>query len=269
MTKSAGSLVVFTVLVGVCAVPARAGTGKCSPDSAPVGPVCVDKYEASVWTLPTTSPSLVKKVQAGKATLEDLMRAGATQLGCAGPPYSETPFPESFPDDGNWTEPAYAISIPGVLPTTCASWFQAEQACRLSGKRLLTNQEWQAAAASTPDPGTDDAMSDCNIGRPFAQALTPTGSRGKCVSRWGVYDMVGNAAEYVADWGEQATTCALWLSGDSSCVGGNSAEGLPAATLRGGSFSDEDGGTKAGVFSVRMTDSPYYAVGTHGFRCGR
>jgi len=39
--------------------------------------------------------------------------------------------------------------------------------------------------------------------------------------------------------------------------------------LRGGSFSDEDGGTKAGVFSVRMTDSPYYAVGTHGFRCGR
>jgi formylglycine-generating enzyme required for sulfatase activity len=139
-----------------------------------------------------------------------------------------------------------------VLPTTCVSWFQAEQACRLSGTRLLTNQEWQAAAASTPDPGTDDGMSDCNIGRPFAQALTPTGSRGKCVSRWGVWDMVGNATEYVADWGEQATTCSLWLYGDSSCVGGNSAEGLPGVMLRGGSFSDEDGGTKAGVFSVRI-----------------
>jgi hypothetical protein len=32
------------------------------------------------------------------------------------------------------------VSIPGVLPTTCTTWFQAEQACRLSGKRLLTER---------------------------------------------------------------------------------------------------------------------------------
>src|SRR5262249_43834089 len=48
----------------------------------------------------------------------------------------------------------YALSIPGVKPTACITWFQANQACLLSGKRLLTNREWQGAATGTPDPGT-------------------------------------------------------------------------------------------------------------------
>jgi len=50
-----------------------------------------------------------------------------------------------------------------VLPSGCITWFQANQACLLSGKRLLTNREWQGAAASTPDPGTDNGTTDCNI----------------------------------------------------------------------------------------------------------
>ncbi len=29
----------------------------CSPDSVLVGPVCVDKYEESVWSIPAKAPS--------------------------------------------------------------------------------------------------------------------------------------------------------------------------------------------------------------------
>jgi hypothetical protein len=156
---------------------------KCAPDAVVTGPTCVDKYEASAWQIPAANTGLIKKVQKGKATLADLTAGGATQLS---PTSSCTPaYPGTFPANGNWTDPVYAVSIPGVLPSACLTWFQAEQACALSGKRLLTNQEWQRAAAGTPDSGVDDESTLCNIDGPLF-APTNTGSRSACVSKWGV-----------------------------------------------------------------------------------
>jgi hypothetical protein len=166
-----------TAVCLVAAVPAGAGTLKCPPDSVKVGTNCIDTYEASVWQIDPTNKSLVKKVRDGKATLADLTGGGATQLV---PAQMCTPgFPGNFPSDGNWTPVpgvtppspgaspgVYAVSIPGVLPSACLSWFQANQACLLSGKRLLTNREWQGAAAGTPDPGADNLTTDCAVDSP-------------------------------------------------------------------------------------------------------
>src|SRR5262249_18835694 len=58
----------------------RAGAGKCPPDSVKVGNVCIDTYEASVWQIAPSNTSLVKLVQAGKATLAKLTAGGATLL---------------------------------------------------------------------------------------------------------------------------------------------------------------------------------------------
>ena len=138
--------------VALAAVAAPAGA-TCSPDSVQSGPACIDKYEASVWKLPAGNAALKQKVLDGTVTLADLQNAGAVQHGCLA---GQTAYPASFPQNGNWTKKRYAVSVPGVLPSTCISWFQAEQACAISGKRLLTNQEWQRAAAGTPDSGVDD-----------------------------------------------------------------------------------------------------------------
>ena len=68
-------------IIGVAAVclaaaaSAGAGTLKCPPDSVKVGNVCIDTYEASAWQIPPSNIALVKKVQAGKATLTDLTAA--------------------------------------------------------------------------------------------------------------------------------------------------------------------------------------------------
>ena len=60
-------------------VPVGAGTLKCPPDSVKVGNNCIDTYEASVWQIdPVANKKLVDKVQAGKATLADLTKGGAT-----------------------------------------------------------------------------------------------------------------------------------------------------------------------------------------------
>src|SRR5438034_2961807 len=76
---------------------------RCAADSVKVGNVCVDKYEASVWSIAPSNTGLIRKVQKGMATLDDLMGSGAVQLGCTGAPFSLTAYPANFPADGNWT----------------------------------------------------------------------------------------------------------------------------------------------------------------------
>src|SRR5262245_32889466 len=150
------SIVAVLTITAASAMAAR----DCPPDSVPVGPICVDKYEASVWQIPPETTALVRKVQRGKATLRDLSSGGATQGGlsatggtifCDGGEY-----PTTFPANGQWMTPLYAASVSAVFPSGCVTWFQAQQACALSGKRLLTNEEWQRAVAGTPM--RDDAM---------------------------------------------------------------------------------------------------------------
>src|SRR5262245_3725427 len=277
-------------LVSLAAVAADAGTLKCPADSVKVGNICVDRYEVSVWQIPTSNVGLIKRVQAGKATLADLTGGGATQL--TAPPLCSPGFPPNFPADGNWTPVAgsnppspgvYAVSVPGVGPSTCITWFQANQACLLSGKRLLTNIEWQGAAAGTPDPGGTPGPNDCNTN---ATGPVPTGSRANCKSSWGAFGMVGNAGEWVADWQDRPQYCTDWTSqagipgNDYVCFGGTGDTGAgpggfkstPGVLVRGGLWAD---GVGAGVFAVASfsawSGSANVGIGTGGagFRCAR
>ena len=266
---------------------AEAAAVTCPPDSVPVGSVCVDKYEASAWVVPnptTDNAALVAMIRGGTVTLTDLQAGGATQVAAGAPasacvpkPFGSPPYPENFPMNGNWvslpgadppTPGIYSASIAGVLPSNCLSWFQAEQLCRLSGKRLLTNADWQAAAAGTPDPAVDDESTTCNVGGP-PLAITPTGSRSACVSNWGVYDMVGNLSEWVAEWVPASTVCPGWeesFSDDAMCFAGAAESWGPGGIYRGGSWGRASG---PGVFAIRATPPVTHYGDRGGFRCGR
>jgi len=249
----------------LCVATARpAHAKKCPPDSVQVGPICVDIYEASVWSIPATNTGLIKAVQKGKAALADLTGGGATQIS---PSSSCTPaFPGTFPANGQWTAPLYAVSIAGVPPTACVTWFQAEQACAASGKRLLTNQEWQRAAAGTPEGAAgDNGTTDCNT--ITAAAVINTGARLNCKSNYGAFDMVGNVDEWVAEWVPQSTGCGSWSSSSNfQCLAGAATTGEPGALFRGGSFAS---GVGAGPFAVGGIASPSGSFSSFGFRCAR
>lgn len=239
----------------------------CSPDSVAVGATCVDLYEASVWEIPAIpeNQTLRTQVQQGQVTLADLTSPTAVANGVIQRGISFD-YPCSVSGD-DCKDKIFAVSVAGAVPSALITWFQAQQACGNSGKRLLRNEEWQQAAAGTPDPGTDDGSTDCNVSSVFT--AVPAGSRVSCVSAWGVFDMVGNMWEWVADWVPYGTRCIPPLFGgtlDLNCLSNFTDFNSPAAPIRGGDFLL---GPYGGVFAVYGGLRPSVADVNVGFRCGR
>ncbi|REJ75167.1 MAG: hypothetical protein DWQ36_06365 [Acidobacteria bacterium] len=220
-----------------------ATAGDPSDEMIPVGGVCIDKYEASVWSQPDGG------IQYGVAT---------DDYPCA--------------DDGqDCFGLIYARSVPGVQPSAFITWFQAQQALANAGKRLPSNAEWQMAVAGTPDTGgVDDGGTTCNTDD-LEPGVASTGSRSGCVSAFGHHDMVGNLAEWVADWVPLSTACPGWFSSfsdDLMCLSGASTDIVgPGALVRGG---DWDYAWEAGPFAVSGTVQPSEGTAESiGFRGAR
>lgn len=223
-----------------------------------VGPLCVDKYEASVW---------------------DTADGTGTQYGA-----STT---DDFPCSNNGNDcsasaanPIYARSVAGATPSSSITWFQAAQACANSGKRLLTNAEWQMTAAGTPDPGAagSDTVNFCNTNTAGKVASgSSSGGTEPCVSNWGAYDMTGNLNEWVADWTQGTGTVSVsnantaTYGSDSAlqvteAVNQNDGDNFAASIYRGGGFG---GGTGSGIFAFSAAFAPSSSAVSIGFRCAR
>src|SRR5580765_2485646 len=127
--------VALALSMGVTA--AVGGAGMCAPDAVPAGTVCLDRYEASVWRVPnptTTNGPLVRKIQLGIASHLDLTSGGATHLGLLVDDYAPCA------DNGeSCAGDIFAVSLPSELPSAHITWFQAQEACGSSGKRLPTS----------------------------------------------------------------------------------------------------------------------------------
>jgi len=266
------TVTVATVLVAASAGAAGPPAGpltKCPADSVVSGAGCMDRYEASVWRVPnptTTNAALVRRIQVGRATAAALTAGGATQLGTAGADYAPC-----TPNGQNCINAIYAVSLPSVRPSAFITWFQAGEACANAGKRLPTSAEWQVAANGTPDPGPDNGTTDCNVGDGTEVAGSPTltGARSSCVSARGAFDMVGNLAEWVADWVPASTNAPGWggFSNDlMSLSGASTSQPFPGALVRGGAFFF---GPLAGPLTVSDAAPNLLVDSFVGFRCAR
>lgn len=233
----------------------------------------IDRYEASVW---------------GESTAMNRVNAGSAGNFGVLPPNGQF-----VRGDGRNAAPLNAWSVAGQIPTGTVTWFQARELCRMSGKRLPTNEEWDAAARGTPDPGE---LGDGRERRCLTNAaIGRTGEREPaegfigCQSVWGAQDMIGNVWEWTADWmspgdapnlgsdaGVPPGAPAGWpaidaFRGDLSTnvpgvvfAAGEFRRSLPAAVLRGGAANNR---TTAGVFTFNLNHPPYYAQSDMGFRC--
>lgn len=216
-----------------------------------------------------------------------------------------------YPDvsqTGTWVssqrEASFAMSLSGMNPSRNMTWFQATAFCRAAGKRLMSRDEWFAAAdgLAAIDPATpvDGALRDearCNT---HSNTVRATGYGTACASSWGAQDLIGNVSEWTNEWYANAgvldpsfysrdvltgrrvvsplstgsyygwpgtyNSDATWNV--SSVVlrvpGEDGISGVPSAAVRGGNRID---GVNAGVFAMSLNLAPSAWSQYVGFRC--
>ncbi|NLN91051.1 MAG: formylglycine-generating enzyme family protein [candidate division WS1 bacterium] len=106
-----------------------------------------------------------------------------------------------------------APNLPGAKPMADINQFGASGWCRQKDKRLCEPDEWEAGCRG-PDGlqfsyGNRPVLGACNIGVMMGEDAHAErlGSRPYCVSGYGLYDMIGNVAEWIgSNWGSEETT---------------------------------------------------------------
>jgi formylglycine-generating enzyme len=264
--RLAAALVVFAGLVAIftpLAHPVHASDGPptpCPPEMAFTAGICMDRYEAH----------LLERGEDG----------------------SLTPFPPFARPKKQGT--FVAESRAGVRPQGYISQLEAASACRNAGKRLCAVNEWYRACRGAQDArypyGATYERGRCNVGKPHLLSmlhgsdpnawsyekafndpaldrrpgfLAETGEYSGCVTSAGVFDLVGNLHEWVADRVDESIAQKLPLkAGIRARLGRNRGKGV----FMGGFFStsNEHGN---GCEFVTMAHEPSYHDYSTGFRC--
>lgn len=148
---------------------------------------------------------------------------------------------------------AKAASRQGAEPATRVSQLQAKAACANAGKRLCTREEWVAACQGEPkrkyaygETFVAERCADRSVGKKRAEKVQPAGAMPECRTPEGVYDLSGNAWEWLADTGP----------------GGNPAD------LVGGGIGNEDS-SLACMGNERLGQPVTQQGEAMGFRCCR
>jgi formylglycine-generating enzyme required for sulfatase activity len=166
--------------------------------------------------------------------------------------------------DKGGEEPPPMQAAAADLPVTGVNWYEARDFAAWAGASLPTEAEWEMAARgleSLPWPWGDEWQegrcrwrgSEGDGQGPAAASAYPTGR-----SPWGVQNMIGNVAEWCADWYSDSF---YGVSPTADPVGPPDGE---YRVVRGGSYASDRSALHA---AARWNARPDYRSATIGFRC--
>jgi hypothetical protein len=121
----------------------------------------------------------------------------------------------------------------GSLPQVSVSFDDAEKLCEKQGKRLCTAQEWQWACSGiegyTYSYGWTFDKLACNTN---GNSIEPSGNRNHCTGKFGIFDMVGNAFEWVKGTDNNPAAMGGPLSKCQTIATGGAGDAKPQTGLR-------------------------------------
>ncbi|MCB9508064.1 MAG: formylglycine-generating enzyme family protein [Myxococcales bacterium] len=230
-----------------------------------------DQLHADV---PSTSPAMRVEMSAYFMDVTEVTNAAYAACVAAG----------GCPESG----PRYVDFGRDQQPIVGVSWYDAQAYCAWAGKSLPTEAQWEKAARG-PDGeltpfGNDPVACDVAVimdggghrscGQMKERGEHPETGRVALVGsmpagRYGLFDMVGNAEEWVADWWtENWTACGADCAGPDPtgpCGGAEECDGYRLRVVRGGSWYWPTGHA-TGYHRRRHypANSPFHHF---GFRC--
>lgn len=271
---------------GAVSAPADSGAGAAPSSSLPFCPHDMARIKAETFTMGSDENGPPRLVRASPSCV-DLTEVTAQQYAtCVAkklcpPPVAEAALPGA-PVSANKAWSAYCTYAKpgrGDHPMTCVSFDEAAAYCRSVGKRLPREDEWEHAARGADgrrypwgnEPPSPGAVNACDegclklareasadvlgarlVGDDGAEATAPVGAFLRGVSPFGVFDMAGNAAEWV-----DATFCPY---DKPSCA-------ATTKVVRGGSWADDR--ANGLTTSARGKASPETRMPDIGFRCAK
>ena len=122
-------------------------------------------------------------------------------------------------------------------PTRGVCWQAAFELCEAITLALPSESQWERAARGVNGPSYPwgEAAADTALAQVLAEGTAPVGTHGAGASVYGVHDLVGNVAEWVADLHDPDAYCAV-----TGALAGCSEPGavVPEAPVNAGSSGD-------------------------------